>query len=322
MLNIDASYQYIIWSHDELLYEPFIHEGSLITYMLDPKITVGINEFFNITFSQQIGVRQMMWKTKELSIHHRTENTLTDYVKPNGDLQARGSILGDSKFSIKYLHKDAGIKDGFRIYYGLGFIIPSKSILLADPFVFPDDENDISAWNSGEYNHRHFSLSSGVYKASIETQIFYKQSLNPMFFGSVVNVDIPLSENKYDFSSGLNYSIASTMVWKRNNYNENKFNVLPLGFVFGFSYVAFEESSWNNIPIPNSKSTLIIPSIGGVFPTNQGAISISIRKPIFIEGKSIMAGNNVSPDVLNNKTDVYEISFGYRRNLGYMIPWL
>ena len=59
-----------------------------------------------------------------------------------------------------------------------------------------------------------------------------------------------------------------------------------------------------------------------MFPTSQGAISISIRKPIFIEGKSIMAGNNVSPDVLNNKTDVYEISFGYRRNLGYMIPWL
>ena len=66
----------------------------------------------------------------------------------------------------------------------------------------------------------------------------------------------------------------------------------------------------------------MIPSIGGIWPTSNGVLSISIRKPLFIEGESLMAGNNVGKNELNNKTDAFEFSLGFRRNLGYLIPWL
>ena len=52
--------------------------------MFNPKITLGINDYINLTLSQQVGIRKMIWQRDEPSIHHRTENTLTDYIKPNG----------------------------------------------------------------------------------------------------------------------------------------------------------------------------------------------------------------------------------------------
>lgn len=322
MINFDVSFQNILWSHDSLDYEPFIHEGILNTLMFNPKVTVGINDYINITLSQQIGIREMVWKRDEPSIHHRSENTSTDYIKPNGEKQAQGGILGDTKILIKYLQKDVGLKEGFRIYHGIGFIVPSKATLLSDPFSSPSNENDNKEWLSGDYDHRHFSLSNGVYKASLETQIFYKQNKNPMFMGSVFSVDIPIEVNDYGYKPGLNYSVVPTLVIGRQSYDETKFNLLPAGYLFGLSFVGFNQSEWDGNPTPNSESKMLVPSIGGIWPTNNAVLSISIRKPFFIQGESIMAGNNVDKDALNNKTNAFEFSLGYRRNLGYLIPWL
>ena len=322
MINFDLSFQNILWSHDELPYEPFIHEGILNTLMFDPKITVGINDYINITLSQQIGIREMVWQRDEPSIHHRSENTSTDYIKPNGEKQAQGGILGDTKILIKYLQKDVGLKEGFRIYHGIGFTIPSKATLLSDPFSSPSNENDDNEWLSGDYDHRHFSLSNGVYKTSLETQIFYKQSKNPMFMGSVFALDIPIEANDYGYKPGLSYSLVTSLVIGKQSYDETKFNLLPAGYLFGLSFIGFNQSTWDGNPTPNSKSKILVPSIGGIWPTNNGVLSISIRKPLFIKGESIMAGNNVDKDALNNKTNAFEFSLGYRRNLGYLIPWL
>ena len=103
MINFDTSLQNILWSHDELPYEPFVHEGVLNTFMFNPKITLGINDYINVTLSQQIGIREMVWQRDEPSIHHRSESTITDYIKPNGEKQANGGILGDTKILVKYL---------------------------------------------------------------------------------------------------------------------------------------------------------------------------------------------------------------------------
>ena len=322
MINFDANFQNILWSHDELPYEPFVHEGILNTFMFNPKITLGITDYINVTLSQQIGIREMIWQRDETSIHHRSENTLTDYIKPNGQKQAQGGILGDTKILIKYLQKDVGLKEGFRIYHGVGLIIPSKATLLSDPFTSPPNEDDFDEWNSGDYHHRHFSLSNGVYKTSLETQIFYKRNKNPMFMGSVFSLDIPIETNDHGYKPGLTYSSVSTLVIGRHSYDETKFNLLPGGCLLGLSFIGFNQSTWDGNPTPNSESKLLVPSIGGIWPMSSGVVSISIRKPIFIEGESIMAGNNVDKDALNNKTDAFEFSLGYRRNLGYLIPWL
>ena len=323
MLNIDMNYQNIIWSHDPLLYENFIHEGFLNSYNMNFRSTLGLTDWLNITFSQATGIRRMVWNRDESSIHHRTETTLTDFIKPNGQIQAKGGVFGDSKILLKYLFKDVGMKEGSRIYFGLGIVIPSKSILLANPFSKPNDENDLDAWLSGEYDHRHFSLSNGVYKTSLQCQWFNKRFSNPIFYGTVFDIDIPLSDSKSGYIPGINYNISSSVVLERKSFKKDQFNLLPGGFLFGLSFLGFEEASWNGSPTVNSKSKMLVPSIGGIWPTNKGRISLSIQKPFFIVGRNIMVGidSNVD-DPLNNSTNVFEIIFGYRRNLGYMIPWL
>ena len=53
MINFDTNFQNILWSHDELPYEPFVHEGILNTFMFNPKITLGINDYINVTISSR-----------------------------------------------------------------------------------------------------------------------------------------------------------------------------------------------------------------------------------------------------------------------------
>lgn len=375
MLNIDGNYQHIIWSHDELDYEQFVHKGLLNSLTLNPRVTIGLSDRINITLSQAIGVRYMRFDAQE-SIHHRTESTLTDFYKSdtNETLQARGGLFGDFKLKMKFLHKDTGMKEGWRIYSGLGAVVPSKSVLLADPFKSPvytptsldinndgivdlsddinndgiidfidanvdingdglinsgDDldgsgiVNDLDRWFTGDYDHRHFSLSNGVYKASFDFQIFKKLFSNPIFYGAVLSCDIPLKESENGFLPGINYSINSSMVFERSSYKQDEFNLLPGGFLYGLSYIGVEEASWDGTPTPNSRSMMLVPSIGGIWPLDKGSFSLSIQKPFFVKGRSIMVGiEDVSDDPLNNKTNVFEVVFGYRRNLGYMIPWL
>ena len=61
MINFDTNFQNILWSHDEHT-EPFVHEGVLNTFMFNPRITLGINDYINVTLSQQIGIREMVWQ--------------------------------------------------------------------------------------------------------------------------------------------------------------------------------------------------------------------------------------------------------------------
>ena len=74
MMNIDMNYQHIIWSHDPLLYEDFVHEGFLNSFTINPKITIGLSERCNFTLSQAIGIREMIWTPSDSSIHHRNES--------------------------------------------------------------------------------------------------------------------------------------------------------------------------------------------------------------------------------------------------------
>tara|TARA_B100001123_G_C15256473_1_gene1004867 strand:- start:735 stop:1760 length:1026 start_codon:yes stop_codon:yes gene_type:complete len=324
MLNMDLNFQKIIWSHDPLPYENFVHKGLLNSTTINPRFTIGISERFNITVSQAIGVRKMIWESDAVSIHHRSEDTSTDFRRSyDNSIQAKGGIFGDTKIQIKYLYKDIGMKEGSRIYFGFGITSPSKAVLRSDPFKKPQDTSDINEWLSGKYDHRHFSLSNGVYKGSLEIQLFNKKFSNPIFYGAVFNIDIPFSPSKYGYLPGLNYSISSSIVFERSSFVNDQFNIFPAGFLYGLSFIGFEEASWNDIPSPNSKSRMLIPSIGGIWLTKKGSVSLSFQKPFFIEGRNIMVGiDTVSNDPLNNKTNAFEILFGYRRNLGYMIPWL
>ena len=315
MLSINGNFQHIDWSHDALPEENDVgdHLGTLQSYITIPSFTVGLTDYLNINFSQILGVRSMKWKNPNISDHHRDETSLTDYITSNGFRQAIGGLLGDSSIKLRYLYKNAGMKEGSRIYFGSGLSIPSNNILTESPFLEEAEGSpqDNEGW-TGE--HRHFSLSEGAYKALFELQVFKKRMSNPVFYGFACNVDIPINTSKYGFKPGISYSIVSSLVYNRTEKEKLKF--LPAGITYGLSFVGTTLASWHGEETPNSASRLIIPSLGGVWNTSKGALSLSLQKPVFLTG----LGADDNP--FHNEAHAIEIVIGYRRNLGYKIHWL
>ena len=315
MFTLNGNFQHIDLSHDEVEPEPFDHFGTMETYLIIPGVTIGLTDYLNFSYSQVLGIRSMHWGPDEESIHHREESTLTDYINDEGFAQALGGLLGDARFKIRYLYKNAGMKDGSRIYFGLGGLIPSKSVLTESPFLIIEEPENNEDWTG---QHRHFSLSDGAYKGLLEFQLFNKRHTNPVFYGFSANIEFPFSESKYEFMPGISYGVITSLVYNNKKYNSEKnFNFSPLGFTFGLSLVGLTEASWHGVPTPNSESKILVPSFGGIWKLGEGTASISLQKPIFISG---VIGSDDDP--LNNRTNAFEIVFGYRRNFGYMIPWL
>ena len=306
MFSINGNYQLIDWEHNALPEEPASvgkHLGTLESYITIPSFTVGLTDYLNINFSQALGVRSMNWDNDSPSIHHRDETSLSDYIN------AAGGLFGDSSVKLRYLYKNAGMKGGSRIYFGLGLSLPSKSVLTESPFL---EEEDWPEDSIGE--HRHFSLSDGVYKALLEFQVFKKRMPNPVFYGLTSNIGIPINTSEYGFRPGISYSIVSSLVY--NISAKEKLKFLPAGITYGLSFVGTSVASWHGEETPNSESRLIIPSLGGVWNTSKGALSFSMQMPIFLTG---LGGDD---DPLNNEAHAIELVIGYRRNLGYKIHWL
>ena len=245
----------------------------------------------------------MTWDGDTTTIHHRDENSLSDFINTTGGL------LGDTRLMFRYLLYNDGQGSGRRLFFGGGLVFPSKNTITSDPFFLNGEEKT---------EHRHFSISEGAYKALAEIQIFKKRSSNPVFYGLVGNVEVPLSESRYEFMPGISYSCNISVLYNNKKYDSEKnLNLIPIGFPLGLSFIGLTEASWHEVPTPNSESQILVPSIGAIWKLGEGSISISLQKPIFISGQ---IGSDDNP--LNNKANAFEIVFGYRRNLGYMIPWL
>ena len=172
MLGANFNYQFIDWAHDKIAGEDFEHKGTLSSTVITPAITIGLNDWWNITFIQVIGKRVMTWGVKDsITIHHRDEGSDSDFDNANG------GILGDSRLMLRFLALNAGTGPGLRLFLGGGIGIPSKNTLTSSPFL-PVVE------------HRHFSMSEGIYKAIFETQFFVKKTENPIFYGGTFSVDL------------------------------------------------------------------------------------------------------------------------------------
>ena len=260
--GIQSHYTYIDWWHDPVKREPFKHSGSLNTFIVRPSIVYGISKKINLTLSSSLGIRRMKWKEANSSIHHRTEASSSDFNN------AHGGILGDSKVILRYLLKNTGLGNGLRIYGGGGFTIPSNNQLTSDPFFLNGDEVK---------EHRHFSLSNGTYNYNIEAQVYYKQNVNPTFYGGFFILEKPIAENKYGFLPPTNINLVLSMIYKR-------FDNIDSSIGYGINILHTSQGYWNNFEAPNTKSTSISPSISFLFGTRIGAIALNIQKPIFLDG--------------------------------------
>ena len=260
--GIQSHFTYIDWWHDPIGKEPFDHSGSLNTFIIRPSILYGISDKWNLMVSSTLGLRMMNWNVSDASIHHRTETSLSEFDNANG------SVLGDSKIILRYLVKNTGMQNGFRIYTGGGLTIPSNSVLTSDPYFLNSNTPT---------KHRHFSLSNGTYNYIFENQVYYKRNINPTFYGGFLVIEKPFTKSEYGYLPPTTTSLSLSAIYKR-------FDNIDSSIGYGINILQTSQGYWNGIPAPNTKSTTVSPSITYLFSTKFGAVALNLQKPIFISG--------------------------------------
>ncbi len=297
MFTLDNAKQYIDWWHEPLpgFGEGFDHEGTLTSIVLSPGLTVGITNYWNITLTQVVGGRFMTWDSDTTTIHHRDEGSHTDF------LNAIGGLMGDTRIMLRYLLYNDGMGAGKRLFLGGGLIVPSKNTLTSDPFFLNGEERS---------DHRHFSMSEGVYKALWELQYFKKRNSNPVFLGGALQTEIPLNTNEYGYRASRFYDLSLSALTKE---------VPRLGAALSSSTVVRHSTKayWNNKPSPNSRSTVLTIGVGLIWNLSLGGLSVNLQRPVFLDGRF----SGIEGEV-EQRVSAYQISVSYRRVFDYVIPWL
>jgi len=298
MFNLDNANQYIDWWHEAVpgSGESFDHEGTLTTVMLSPAITIGLSNYWNMTITQAVGNRVMTWDGDTTTIHHRNENSLSDFINTTGGL------LGDTRLMIRYLLYNDGQGSGRRLFFGGGLVFPSKNTITSDPFFLNGEE---------KAEHRHFSISEGAQKGVLELQYYKKRTTTPVFLGGSITVETPLGENEYGYQASQLYDANITALTKK---------ISKIGASVGgnLSVRHTTRAYWNEKPTPNSKATIFSPGISFLWNIKMGALALGLQKPTFIYGG--MSGTE-SED-LDEEINAWQITLSYRRVLDFVIPWM
>lgn len=297
MFTLDNLNQHIDWWHDRLpgSGEDFDHEGTLTSFVFSPALTIGISNYWNLSLTQVMGSRYMGWEGNATTIHHRNEGSHTNFAN------AFGGYLGDSKFLLRYLVLNDGQGEGRRFFLGGGIVVPSKNTLTSDPFFLNGEE---------KVDHRHFSMSEGVYKGVFELQYFKKRNSNPVFIGGAVTTELPLGTNKYGYKASEYYNLSLSALTKE--LPKLKL-ALSSSLLFRFSTLAY----WNNKPAPNSDSKTLTAGIGAILPARFGGITIGVQKIFFLGGRFGLIEGEV-----DQRVSAYQLSLGYRKVFDFVIPWL
>lgn len=299
MFAVDNINQHVDWWHEAIpgSGEGFDHEGTLVSTIFIPKITIGLSNFWNLTLSQSLGSRYMSWNGDTTTIHHRDEGTNSDF------LNAIGGYMGDTKIIARYLLFNDGAGAGKRFFVGGGLNIPSKSTLTSDPYFLNEEEKT---------EHRHFSLSEGAYKLILESQFFRKRDLNPVFLGGTITSEIPLKENKYGFKASKSYNISLSALTKEVNIIKGS-----LGFMSNFRYTS--KAYWNGKEAPNSEAAILNVGGGGLWNFSSGVFGVNIQKPFFIKGAF---ASLESVQRQKQRVNTIQVSVSFRKMFDYTIPWL
>ena len=298
MFNLDNANQYIDWWHEAVpgSGEGFDHEGTLTTLMLSPAITIGLSNYWNMTITQVLGNRIMTWDGDTTTVHHRDENSLSDFIN------ATGGLIGDTRLMFRYLLYNDGQGSGRRLFFGGGLVFPSKNTITSDPFFLNGEDKT---------KHRHFSISEGVQKGVLELQYYKKRTTTPVFIGGSITIETPLSENEYGYRASQLYDANITALTKK---------ISKIGASVGgnLSIRQTTQSYWNQKPSPNSKATIFSPGISFLWNIKMGGLALGIQKPIFIYGG--MSGTE--SENLDQEMNAWQITLSYRRVLDFIIPWL
>ena len=343
MLFADLSYQNFDWWHQEIddAYQPgtntlegFEHEGLFINKSINLGFTIGLSDYWNLTFSQLIADRCMEWNggvfTGEedyfdsdiheigdsKSVHHRSECSSTDFIDGNNTI-AFGGYLGDANLNFKYLLYNQGKGPGSRVFIGGGLIIPSKATLTESPWVktFYDHDNDPNTEDILTYSpHRHFYLSDGAYKISTEIQFFKKRIKKPVFWGGTFSINTPINKSDYGFKPSTRYELSlMALSGPLRHVESSMFMLSSIGLNFTMAYSG--PSEWNGERTPNSEAILYIPGISFLFGSDIGTFGLNFQKGYedYLQK---------SPDDIEETNKIYSISLSYRKVLDKYIDKL
>jgi len=297
MLTVDNVNQYIDWWHEVLpgSGENFDHEGTLTSVVFSSGLTIGLTNYWNVTLTQIAGNRFMTWEGDTTTIHHRDEGSHEDFIN------AVGGLLGDTRILFRYLLYNDGQGEGKRLFIGGGLVVPSKNTITSDPFFLNGEPVS---------EHRHFSMSEGVFKAVCELQYFKKRNLNPVFLGGSLTTEIPLNTNEYGYRASNLYDLSLTALTKEIPW---------LRAAVSSSLVTRHstEANWNDVASPNSRSTVVTTGIGLIWNLKTGGVSLSLQRPFFLDGRF----SGIEGEV-DQRVAAYQVSLSYRKVFDYVIPWL
>ena len=288
MLTGDYIYQSIDWEHSELDDELFPHFGLLNSNILNIGLTIGLNDYWNVSLSQLLVERCMEWEAPEDSDHHRTECSSSD-----SDFNAKGGYLGDTRFNFKYLLTNQGKGPGNRVFIGGGVVIPSNNVLTKSPFL-------------EDLEHRHFALSDGTYKIFTDFQFFRKRMKMPVFWGTTFSVEYPLETSDYGFHPSKVYDLSVMALSGPVNIKTNFFMISSIGLSYSIKHTT--ESKWNDIIAPNSKSTTYIPGLSILFGSKIGTFGVNFQRPY-------MDNLATNDDGVDQSAEIWQFSISYRKVL-------
>ena len=312
MITFDHHYQFIDWQHSAIPFppdadeydEPYEHLGLLKSNIFNVGLTIGLNDYWNITLSQAIGERCMEWGDPlNVSAHHRTECSSSDFDN------AVGGYLGDTRINIKYILENQGKGTGDRIFFGGGLIIPSKNTLTRNPY-------DVEAGDDGHDHyvpHRHFYLSDGTYKLFFESQFFRKRENFPIFWGGSLNMEYPLGKNKYGFTGSSSYGVSLVALSGPLSKIPKKVKLASVGLSLSMQH--YNEAKWDETVAPNSESTMITPGISFLVNSSLGSFGISFQMP-YIDNLSVNDGG------VEQSSSQWQISLSFRKTLDKRIEKL
>ena len=333
----DLSYQHFDWWHDKVPgaidingvnLENFEHYGTFTNKSINLGLTLGLNDYWNVTATQIISERCMNWEGpidndptssnygQSLTVHHRTECS-SDSFYDEGKKIAFGGILGDTRLNFRYLLFNQGKGPGNRLFFGFGIDIPSKNVITESPWLKSNHDDDDSTPKT--YTpHRHFYLSDGAYKLNMEIQYFKKRFKYPVFWGGTLSINTPLNDSKYGFSPSTRYQISLLAMSGSTKFKKIKLGNLSLSSIgLTLTIAHATRSKWRNLgDTPNSKSILYVPGINILISTkNGGGFGINITR-----GFEEYISDN--PSDIKEETDIYGISLTYRKVLNKTIKKL
>ena len=336
MLFGNYAYQHFDWWHEKIenayqpgtdILEEFDHSGLFKNNVLSLGLTIGLNDYWNVTLNQLISERCMEWdggtdgsgidsNGNSLTVHHRTECSSVDFYD-NGKPIAFGGLLGDTRLNFRYLLYNQMKGPGSRIFLGLGLDIPSKNVITESPWKKSDHDENPST--PDRYTpHRHFYLSDGAYKMNLEIQFFKKRIMFPVFWGGTFTLNFPLNDSKYGFSPSTRYELSLLAMSSSRLFEKIRIGKFSLGSIGPTLTIAHAgRSSWEGQgETPNSKSILYVPGINILISSDDGGgFGINIAR-------GFESYFNDNPSDIKEETDVYSISINYRTVLDKRIDWL